>query len=116
MKMFITLTEICQFQFSILTDQQVLRFQVTVQDLLLVAEVQAAEQLEEKESCIVGIDASAILFLITTKVRVLLVVQSKRTIRLHSTDTQEKDRLSFYLPQTRTQKSEKFAYGPGHEV
>lgn len=43
------LTEVSQFQFSQVTDEQVLRLQVSVEDPVLVDEAEASQQLEHED-------------------------------------------------------------------
>lgn len=51
--------EVCEFQFAHFAYEQVLGFDVAVEDAALVAVGQASEELEEEEADVAGFEAAA---------------------------------------------------------
>ena len=69
--MAVLITEIGQFQFATLADEQILRLQVPVQYLAFVNVRQSAQQLEREEAHVVGRQTARMAFQILSQIRML---------------------------------------------
>jgi hypothetical protein len=67
------LTEVCEFEFSHLTDQEVLRLDVAVEDPSLMAVAQASQQLEQEQLRVSGAQPARVSFHVLTQISVLKI-------------------------------------------
>ena len=69
------LTEVCEFEFSKLTDQEVLRLDVAVEDPPLMAVAQASQQLEQEQLRVPGAQPAWVSFHVLTQISVLQILK-----------------------------------------
>jgi hypothetical protein len=67
----IALTKVCEFEFPKLTDQEVLRLDVAVEDPSLMAVAQAPQQLEQEQLRVPGAQPTRVSLHVLTQISVL---------------------------------------------
>ena len=74
-----SLTEICQLEFALLADEEILRLDVAVQDPPAVAVAEAPQELEQEQPHVPGAEAARILLEVLRQVRVLKRTDGENT-------------------------------------